>query len=178
MGKYWLGNIRIDNHCIIILTLWHNLIYLKCFQEIKKMIEFAKYLKLKSLRNSIVLFGILVLSFKAHDLKGDIWPKIFISLGIFIWVYLYLSINKKVSLLKSGLEDSGCTFESKIKLLKQVEGIITVVLIICLFANLRGWWNGKIFIILPLTIYLLWYIYSYSLVYTFLKQNRIESDKF
>lgn len=140
------------------------------------MIEYAKYLKSKSLRNSIVLFGILVLTFKSHDLKEEIWRKTIILLGTLIWFYLYYSLNHKVKLLKSGSKDSGYTIENRIKILKHVEGVLAVLLIICVFASLRGWWNGDIFIILPLTIYILWYIYSYSLVYTFLKQNSIESD--
>ena len=140
------------------------------------MLEFAKYLKLKSLRNSIILFGIFVLKFKANDLKEKIWPKSFILLGIFIWVYLYFSITHKVKLLKSGSKNSDYTIENRIKILKQVEGILTLLLVICVFANLRGWWIGSTFIVLPISMYLMWNIYSYSLVSTFFKRNSVESE--
>lgn len=140
------------------------------------MLEFAKYLKLKSLRNSIILFGIFVLTFKANDLKENIWPKTFILLVIFMWGYLYFSINHKVKLLKSGSKNSDDTIENRIKILKQAEGILSLLLVICVFANLRGWWIGSTFIVLPISMYLMWNIYSYSLVYTFFKRNSIESE--
>lgn len=140
------------------------------------MLEFTTYLKSKSLRNSIILFGILMLTFISNDFKGAISSKAIIFVGMLIWFCLYYSINHNVKLLKSGSKDSDLQSEKNIKILKQVEGILTVFLIFCVFANLRGWLKNNVFIILPITIYLLWYIYAYRLVYTFLKQNSIGSE--
>ena len=119
------------------------------------MYERAMYLKNKFIRNGIALFTISALLIYYAATKSESFSPVLIivPVAVLIWLYLGLWINKKLK-LKVANKDSEITDVSISY--KQVEFILSVLLVAVIFLLLKHWVYANYLTNLILIAYCYW----------------------